>query len=245
MASTPLYKSLKPNGTSFYAFPSAAEDISASFQNPLYKMYFTKYVLVNFPKQNLISGTLSKPIYWDFDNAFSKSGIATPVTNFAEGTVESLRNYVANHECVLRESRLNSNEYNYKTESLETTSEKIFFKWCKKLNLIDFEPANKEDDYVGTLADFSANSLGQGATDFFTETLWKERSVDNYYGVYFYQSPSITYPNLFEVEFESQKLTNFRVGDIVNLSGVELTSILNQLDDYGYSESSGLNLEIV
>lgn len=56
MASTPLYKSLKPNGTSFYAFPSAVEDISASFQNPLYKMYFSKYVLVNFPKQNLIVG---------------------------------------------------------------------------------------------------------------------------------------------------------------------------------------------
>ena len=245
MASTPLYKSLKPNGTSFYAFPSAAEDISASFQNPLYKMYFTKYVLVNFPKQNLISGTLSKPIYWDFDNAFSKSGIATPVTNFAEGTVESLRNYVANHECVLRESRLNSNEYNYKTESLETTSEKIFFKWCKKLNLIDFEPADPQDDYVGTLADFSANSLGQGATDFFPETLWKERSVDNYYGVYFYQSPSITYPNLFEVEFESQKLTNFRVGDIVNLSGVEITSILNEVNPQGYTDAAGLNLQIL
>lgn len=245
MASTPLYKSLKPNGTSFYAFPSAAEDISASFQNPLYKMYFSKYVLVNFPKQNLIAGTLSKPIYWDFDNAFSKSGIATPVTNFAEGAVESLRNYVSNHECVLRESRLNSNEYNYKTEALETTTEKIFFKWCKKLNLIDFEPADPQDEFVGSLADFSANSLGQGALDFFTETLWKERSTPTFYGTYFYQSPSPTYPNYFEVEFEGPELTNFRVGDIVNLSGVELTSILNEIEPQGYLESTGLNMQIL
>ena len=247
MASTPLYKSLKPNGTSFYAFPSAAEDISASFQNPLYKMYFSKYVLVNFPKQNLITGTISKPVYWDFDNAFSKSGIATPVTNFAEGAVESLRNYVANHEVVLRESRLNSNEYNYKTEALETTTEKIFFKWCKKLNLIDFEPADKQDDYIGTLSDFSSNTLGGGATDFFTETLWKERSVDPYYGLYFYQSSlgPTTPAGYLEVEFEVSGLTNFRVGDIVNLSEVELTSILTELNQYGYSQTTGLNMEVL
>ena len=30
MASTPLYKGLKSNGTTFYAFPGAAEDISAA-----------------------------------------------------------------------------------------------------------------------------------------------------------------------------------------------------------------------
>jgi hypothetical protein len=248
MASTPLYKSLKPNGTSFYAFPSAAEDISASYQNPLYKMYFSKYVLVNFPKQNLISGTISKPLYWDFDNAFSKSGIATPVTNFAEGVVESLRNYVANHEVVLRESRLNSNEYNYKTESLETTSEKIFFKWCRKLNLIDFEPADPQDEYVGNLADFSANSLGQGATDFFNEQLWKERTTKSYYGVNFKQSGlPAPFSNLLEVDFEGPdtELTNFKVGDIVNLSGVEIVSILNEIDDYGYTAETGLNLEVL
>ncbi len=248
MASTPLYKSLKPNGTSFYAFPSAAEDISASYQNPLYKMYFSKYVLVNFPKQNLISGTISKPLYWDFDNAFSKSGIATPVTNFAEGVVESLRNYVANHEVVLRESRLNSNEYNYKTESLETTSEKIFFKWCRKLNLIDFEPADPKDEYVGDLADFSPNSLGQGGTDFFKEQLWKERTTNSYYGINFKQSGlPAPFSNLLEVDFEGPdtELTNFKVGDIVNLSGVEIVSILNEIDDYGYTAETGLNLEVL
>ena len=52
MASTPLYKFLKSNGTSFYAFPGAAEDISAAYQNSNYKMYFSKFVLLNFPKQN-------------------------------------------------------------------------------------------------------------------------------------------------------------------------------------------------
>jgi hypothetical protein len=111
--------------------------------------------------------------------------------------------------------------------------------------LIDFEPADPQDEFVGTLADFSANSLGQGALDFFTETLWKERSTPTFYGTYFYQSPSPTYPNYFEVEFEGPELTNFRVGDIVNLSGVELTSILNEIQPQGYLDSTGLNMQIL
>ena len=64
MASTPLYKKLKTNGTSFYAFPGAAEDISAAYQNANYKMYFSKYTLLNLPKQNLTAGTQSNTLYF-------------------------------------------------------------------------------------------------------------------------------------------------------------------------------------
>ena len=97
MASTPLYKFLKSNGTSFYAFPGAAEDISAAYQNSNYKMYFSKFVLLNFPKQNLTAGTMSNPIVFDFDNSFQKSVNATPPSNFNDQLIESLRNYIANH----------------------------------------------------------------------------------------------------------------------------------------------------
>ena len=45
----PIYKFLKNNGTSFYAFPGAAEDISAAYQNSNYKMYFSKYILLDLP----------------------------------------------------------------------------------------------------------------------------------------------------------------------------------------------------
>ena len=37
---TPLYKSMKNKGTSFYQFPSAGQDLNASFQNDSYKMNF-------------------------------------------------------------------------------------------------------------------------------------------------------------------------------------------------------------
>ena len=91
---TPLYKSLKTNGTTFYAFPSASEDISAAYQNSNYKMYFSKYTLLNLPKQNLEpgSGTASKPVYFNFDDTFRKSIAATPAASFSEQIIESLRN---------------------------------------------------------------------------------------------------------------------------------------------------------
>ena len=105
--STPLYKKIKANGTSFYAFPSAAEDISAAYQNSNYKMYFSKYVLLNLPKQNLTAGseTTVKPTYFDFDNSFKKSQYSTSTATFQDQIIESLRNYVANQEVVIKESK--------------------------------------------------------------------------------------------------------------------------------------------
>ena len=90
MASTPNYKRLKTNGTTFYAFPGAAEDISAAYQNQNYRMYFSKYVLLNFPKQNLSSGTNSNPLYFDFDNSFQRSVFSTSPTSYQDALVESL-----------------------------------------------------------------------------------------------------------------------------------------------------------
>lgn len=220
MASTPLYKGLKPNGTSFYAFPGAAEDISASYQNTNYKMYFSKYVLLNFPKQNLSPGTQSKPITFDFDSAFRKSVNATPPASYSEQLVESLRNYVANQEVVIRESRMNNTKYYYDTNAPETATEKIFFKWCKKLNVIAFEPAIPGDEYFSNLKDFESRKLNDDT--YFPEYLWKEREVIEWDTRYFYESPD--YPNKLEIEFNG--LTNFRVDDTIRLFNISNSTIL-------------------
>jgi hypothetical protein len=216
MASTPLYRKLKNNGTTFYAFPGASEDISSSYQNDSYKMYFSKYVLLNLPKQNLNpgSGTQSKNVYFDFDNSFNKSVNATPALEFQDQFVESLRNYVANHEIVLRESRLNNTNYYYDTNALETTSEKIFWKWCKKLNIIDFEPAVAGDQYFENLPEFESRNINDD--EFFSEILWREREVIDYPTISFYQTGGPS-GNL-EIEFPGD--TNFRVGDIINIYDV-------------------------
>ena len=235
MASTPLYKGLKSNGTSFYAFPGAAEDISASYQNSNYKMYFSKYVLLNLPKQNLTEGTQSRPITFDFEGAFRKSANATAPAGFADQVVESLRNYVANQEVVIRESRLNNTKYYYDTTALETTSEKIFFKWAKKLNVIDFEPAIPQDEYFANLIEFQSRKLNDDT--YFPEYLWKEREVIEWDTRYFYESPD--YINKLEIEFNG--LTNFRVDDTIRLFNISNSTILqnsggDSLDDAEYEE---------
>ena len=175
MATTPLYKSLKSNGTSFYAFPGAAEDISAAYQNENYKMYFSKYILLNFPKQNLSVGTNSNPIVFDFQNSFQQSNSATPATSYSDEMIESLRNYVANYEVTMKDSLINNTEYFYDNTQIRTPSEKIFWKWCKKLNVIDFETAIPDDEYVKESPDFVSNSVNDPT--YFPEILWKEREV--------------------------------------------------------------------
>jgi len=220
---TPLYKKLKTNGTSFYAFPSAAEDISAAYQNSNYKMYFSKYVLLNLPKQNLNSGsgTASKPVYFDFDNTFKKSITATLPADFKDQIIESLRNYVANQEVVIRESRLNNTNYYYDNNALETTTEKIFYKWAKKLNLIDFEPAIPDDEYFSTIAEFQSTNITD--PEYFPEFLWKERELTNWDTTSFRNDGN----NLLQIEFNGT--TNFRVGDIVNIHSITNSGIIGEI----------------
>jgi hypothetical protein len=182
---TPLYKRLKTNGTSFYAFPGAAEDISAAYNNKNYSMYFSKYVLLNFPKQIISSGTNSNPIFWDFtNNAGVGYGFETsisyqqPENGYQDQLIESLRNYVANQEVVIKESKTNNTDFYYDNTVLGTTTEKIFWKWCKKLGLLSLEPANDGDEYFGNLPEFERYD----ATDdeYFPEILWREREVVEY-----------------------------------------------------------------
>jgi hypothetical protein len=211
MATTPLYKRLKENGTSFYVFPSSAEDISASYQNQNYKMYFSKFALLNFPSQNLVDlgGTQSEYITFDFSNFSTVS--PNPTQNFSEQIIESLRNYVANHEVTIRQSRVNNTDYYYDPTDLQTTSEKIFFKWCKKLGVVSFEPAVPQDEYFSNLPEFERGNLNDDS--YFREYLWREREISEF---------AI---NLFDDNSGNLRLTlngvsNLRVGDIAELIDV-------------------------
>ena len=227
---TPLYKRLKQNGTSFYAFPGAAEDISAAYQSENYKMYFSKYTLLNFPKkQTATSGTQSQYDYFNFDTFNTAK---TPVSiDFKDEIIESLRNYVANHEVSLRESRLNNTEYYYDTRALETTSEKIFWKWCKKLGIIDFERAIPEDEYFSNLPEF--DSLNLSDDSYFPEFLWKERDPVKL-DIISYKATFFDSANYLEVTLSNRRY--FKVGDIVHLM---------DFDDSNPLGLNGLNLKVL
>ena len=228
---TPLYSFLKDRGTSFYVFPSAAEDINAQWQNQNYKVYFTKYALLNLPPQqlNYITGTSgAEPVYWDFTNStgigqgFQTANQYNPPASFGDQAVESLRNYVANQDITIRESMTNNTDYYYDPNQIQTVTERIFFKWCKKLGLIDFEPAlGGAIQYFDNLSEFASNNTNDPS--YFPEYLWQERQViawnanvwDNAVG-----------PYVGNIQCNFTETTNFQVGDIVKITGITTSEVL-------------------
>jgi hypothetical protein len=219
----PLYKTLKQNGTSFYAFPGAAEDISAAYQNSNYRMYFSKYILLNLPVQNLSEpgGTASEYIQWDFLTNFKTLSV-TQADGYANQVIESLRNYVANQEITIRESRINNTEYYYDNTALETTAEKIFWKWCKKLGLLSLEPALPDDEYFLNLTEFERGNLNDDS--YFPEYLWRERESSEF-TINFIDSDSAPIDGTIlsagdqALRLTFDGITNLRKGDILEVYG--------------------------
>jgi len=224
MASTPLYKHLKKNGTTFYAFPGAAEDISAAYQNDNNRMNFSKFALLNIPTQSVTElgdPDINYPPKMDFYNNSSalKSPILTPgppAIDLSEQLVESLRNYVANQEVTIKGTKTGNNDFFYDNNVLSTNAEHIFLKWCRKLNIIDFDPAISGDEYFGNLIEFERNNINDDL--YLPEFLWKERETKEFRGVTFSSSS-----NKLIVDFDTT--TNFRVGDVIYIdNGIETTT---------------------
>lgn len=190
---TPLYKKMKNKGTSLYVFPSAANDFNLDIQDDRFNLRFSKVVALNFPKQVLDTVTDDQekgimnftksndgPRFYNF-----QPGSETPPgpipTLFSDQLVESLRNYVANYDETQRSSKLNSREDFYNFHELESNTEKIFWKWCRKLNLMDLEPAEDKINWDKNLPDFNnPNAPSESALDYFKSYLWKEREIRNY-----------------------------------------------------------------
>jgi len=225
--SCPLYKNFKARGTSFYAFPSSANDLNLANYNDYYDLNFTKFALLNIPRQttssdNLNNGVMefipksnsgSAPFYCDDPNT------ATP-SKLSEQLVESLRNYVANYDTSIHESRINSNTDFYNIAERYTPTEEIFFKWCRKLNLIDFEPAVHKVDWDKNLSDFdNPNKSTVTDVDYFRKYLWKEREVIDYQTTEVYESDDHldTYGNRTPKFTISGQTAKFKVGDPIIL----------------------------
>jgi hypothetical protein len=225
---TPLFKSMKKKGTSFFAFPSAAADMNLAFSNDNYKLNFTKFALLNIPEQNVVieSGVIRDQTKGklNFDKSedgpnfynFQPGGNNDLPVDFGNQMIESLRNYVANYDSVLRESRINTNTDFYNVNERVTPTEMIFWKWCKKLNLLDLEPALHKIDWDKNLSDFD-NENGVGS-DYFQKYLWKERDV-NYYECEITQGTG----NVPEVTISGN--AKYKVGDSIYLSGITSISL--------------------
>jgi hypothetical protein len=214
---TPLYKKMK-RGTSFYSFPSAIHDLNKV--NDTFKMTFSKYALLNIPEQKVeligvdrdqTKGILNfdkdknGPLFYNFQPSANND---LPI-KFSDQLIESLRNYVSNYDTTLRESRINTNTDFYNVNELSTQSEKIFWKWCRKLNIIDFEPAEHQIDWDKNGTDFENRNGNDNS--FFQKYLWKEREFKEY-------NCTVSDQGL-KTDITIQGIAKFKKGDIINFSG--------------------------
>jgi len=212
---TPLYKKMKDKGTSFYSFNSSSMHMNLGSPNDSYKVKFNKFVLLNIPQQVTVTGDQTKGVLnFDKDTAgplfynFQPGGTISSV--FGEQLIESLRNYVANYDATMHESRINANTDFYNINETVTPTEMVFWKWCRKLNLIDLEPALHKIDWDKNIPDFDNNN-GSG-NNFFQKYLWKERDV-NYYTATLSQGGSN------KATITIGQNAKYKVGDYVNMNG--------------------------
>jgi len=226
---TPLYKSMKSKGTSFYAFPNSIKDFSLNnFQDNI-KISPSKFILLNIPQSS--GGTSTEIGTLDFVKTPLGPNDGTNPTNlyswdpngprsnydYSETLVESLRNYIANCDTVYRESRISVSKDFYNPGENKTPTESIFWKWCKKMNIIDFEPAIHKIDWDKNLSDFqNPNASSYTNRDYFRKYLWKERDINEYSCVLTQGTGNVP-------EITINEISKFKIGDKVQIYGTGYT----------------------
>jgi hypothetical protein len=188
------------------------------------KPTFSKFVLLNIPskiedkrldfeQENLNMNSHTFDIYADH---------ASSDPSYAAQMVESLRNYVANHDETMRNSKISTTKDFYNIKEKQTPTEIIFWKWLKKMNAIDFEVAQHKIDWNKNSTDFdNPNADILTNTDYFRKYLWKEREVISY------AIETIIGIGSNTVEIYISHSSSFKIGDKIKFSGDYDTIIEN------------------
>lgn len=147
MAKTPFIRPLQVQGGTFYAFSSAAEDLSFTFNNSINRFKFSKFALLNIPdidSTNPLGNTLklNAPDSAFLDKATGTNLIITSNQNV--NLSQSFQSYCLNLETTV----LSGNNYDQSLK--QNISERVFWKWLKELGGIRFQPASSSQ-VVSTL----------------------------------------------------------------------------------------------
>jgi len=139
MAKTPFIRPLQVQGGTFYAFSSAAEDLSFTFNNSINRFKFSKFALLNIPdidSTNPLGNTLKleAPDSAFLDKATNAQKIITSNANI--NFSQSFQSYCLNLETTILSG------LNYDQSLKQNISERVFWKWMKELGGIRFQPAS-------------------------------------------------------------------------------------------------------
>lgn len=134
---TPLIKQINRN--SLITFPSSLEDFNISGQGSVNReVFFSHFALLNLPD---ITTTQSSNINCLDVERFQKffvngRNVGADGVGDRIDISESLQNYMLNYESLLTE------QSHYDKSKLETTSERIFFKWLKEIGAIRYRKSS-------------------------------------------------------------------------------------------------------
>ena len=133
---TPLIKLV--DKSSFITFPSALEDFNITgFSNNNNKVYFSHFALLNIPDITTSVEENNSVNFNGIESYFGgRNNIGTGAISDRLDFSESLQNYVMNFESLLTEQEW------YDKNKLQTTSERIFFKWLKEIGAMRYEVAD-------------------------------------------------------------------------------------------------------
>ena len=133
----PLIRTPQLQGGTLYAFSSAAQDLTKSFNNDNLKFQFSKYALLDLPDTGRPVNGENRVVFNAIDGAIYNQLNVDDNINLAE----SLQNYALNLETIL----LSDDDYDSNLK--KSVAERVFFKWLKEVAGIRFRSAlNSEAD---------------------------------------------------------------------------------------------------
>ncbi len=135
----PLIRTPQLQGGTLYAFSSAAQDLTKSFNNDNLKFQFSKYVLLDIPDTGRPVNGENRLVFDAIDGAIFNQLNVDDNLNLAE----SLQNYALNLETLL----LSDDDYDSTLK--KSVSERVFFKWLKELTGIRFRSASTTEAASG------------------------------------------------------------------------------------------------
>lgn len=214
---------IKPRlqGGSFYTFGSAIEDIGLNINEKSNRVELTHYALIDIPaftKNDLFFDNSGLHRHYDAENAGD--------LYFAD----AFQNYVLNLETITR----NQDDYNFAIS--KTCSEKIFWKWLRKVSNAQFD---RSGDYF---YESGNNTIVKG---FGQISAGSQRSDD--YGVYnetFVQIPSSygQMPCYFKIDSDE----NFNTIKESLPCGEYIENIKDtEIDNNGYIKTTGISAKAV
>lgn len=136
MSIAPFIRPIQVQGGTFYTFSSSAEDLGMSFNSSGKKFSFSNFALLDIPDiKRPASSTPDEENYVQLDSIPGAFQYVNDSKTYNTMFAESFQNYCLNFETLL------TSQSTYDPSTLQSVSERVFFKWLKEIGALRFREA--------------------------------------------------------------------------------------------------------